>query len=1102
MTKKLATCLAALCAAMNLALAAGDLEAGFRTPPDEAKPRVYWWWLNNLVSKEGITRDLQEFKAKGIGGVLLFNAGGAAGPMLSGPDFMSPQWRELLKHAVREADRIGLEVSLNLCSGWDAGGPWISDDTASHHYVQAEMTMQGPQRFSGKLPQPPGSVTGYHDVAVQAFQLPAGTAKQRVQQPQASASSSQQDYPAAKAADGETDTMWVSNGWNDGDAPTPQRPEWLLLEYAEPIQTETLWITPRSPYGPRTIEVQTSEEGKTFTTIKSQTLKQDGEQTVPLPPTRSRIFRILVTGSYATQNTQISEVSLLPPAKRDSRRLLAFKSGRDSVSDMGSVRAGVESPLGPPPFDPDVPAIDPAAIVDLSGRLQPDGALTWDVPSGEWTIIRTGYTTTGQKVSCSTQGGEGPEMDWLDTRAMDLHFKSMAEVLLADSAPFVGKSLKYLHDDSWEVGLPNWTRDFLAEFRKYRGYDARTYLPVLAGHVVGSPEISDRFLYDLRKTIADCLAQNHYARFAELAHARGLGIHPEAGGPCWPKVVPMDALKNLGRCDIPMGEFWQSEHWHEGKNQNTNGKQTSTAAHIYGKRWVMAEAFTSIGPQWEEGPAELKPTADIALCEGINRFVQHTATSTRPEDGKPGYEYFAGTHFNPNITWWEQAGAWTAYTSRCQWLLSRGLFVADVCFYNGDWAPNLVEPKHLNAALGPGYDYDVCNAEVLLTRMSVKDGRIMLPDGMSYRLLALPNRPFMPVEVLQKVKELVEAGATVVGPRPERDPGLKNYPQCDDEVRKLAADLWGECDGKTVKQHKAGTGRIIWGESLREVLAESTVEPDFQYTAKDKGAFLDFIHRRDGGAEIYFVANRLNRDEAVQCTFRVRGRQPELWDPVSGAIREAAAFAQAGDHTTLPLEFAPYGSIFVIFQKPIPGDRQGTAASNSPRLFEPVELKGSWTVQFDPKWGGPVEPVQLEALADWTSRSEEGIKHYSGTATYLHEDFDLPVSISLNSHAAIYLDLGTVQNVAEVKLNGKELGVLWTRPFRVEITGMVKPRKNRLEIRITNLWPNRLIGDESLPAEKRFTRTNVKKFNEGTPLRPSGLLGPVSIQSAESTKER
>ena len=1096
MLKKFTLAILLLGASSGSVVAGDELADGFRAPPQEARPRVYWWWLNNLVSREGITRDLEQFRAKGIGGVLLFNAGAPAGKMPSGPDFMSPEWRELVKHAVREADRLGLEVSLNLCSGWDAGGPWITDETASHHYVQAELNLAGPAKFLGKLPQPPGNAQAYHDVAVQAFPRAVNPARPSAPEPRVTASSAQPNYPAAKAVDGDEQTMWVSNGWKQGDAPTPQHPEWLQLEYPQPIVTETLWITPKSPYGPREIEVQSSSDGKTFTTLKKLNLKRDAEQVIALPPTRSQVFRILVTGSYTVENCQLAEVGLTHPAKAAARRLLAIKAGRDSVSNMGSVRAGVDAPLDKPPFDPQVPAIDPATIVDLTGKLQPDGTLAWEVPDGEWTIVRTGYTTTGHRVSCSTRGGEGPEMDWLDRRAMDLHFKSMAEVLLDDSAPLVGKSLKYLHDDSWEVGLPNWTRGFLDEFQKYRGYDARPYLPALAGHAVGSPEISDRFLYDLRKTIADCLAENHYARFAELARGRGVGIHPEAGGPCWPKVVPMDALKNLGHCDIPMGEFWQSGHWHEGTNQNTNGKQTATAAHIYGKRWVTAEAFTSIGLHWEEGPAELKPTADIAFCEGINRCVHHTATSTRPEDGQPGYEYFAGTHFNPNITWWEQAGAWTDYLARCQWLLSRGLFVADVLYYNGDGTPNLVEPKHIDPALGVGYDYDVCNSEVLLTRLRVKDGRLVLPDGMSYRVLALPDRRTMALEVLQKVKELVADGATVVGPRPEQDPGLKNHPQCDEQVRKLAGELWGECDGKTVQQRQFGQGRIVWGHSLREVLAASSVARDFEYVGQDEKAFLDFIHRTDSACEIYFVANRLARDEAVRCTFRVSGRQPELWDPISGTMRDAAAFSQADGRTTVPWEFAPYGSIFVIFRRPIPRDRQGTADGNSPRSSDAVELQNAWTVKFAPQWGGP-ESVRFEKLCDWTKADADGVKYYSGTATYVSEKFAQPASLVRKASSPIYLDLGEVKNVARVRLNGKDLGVLWTRPFRVEITGAVKSADNRLEIEVTNLWPNRLIGDAALPPEKRFTRTHVSKFTKDTPLLPSGLLGPVTLQVAD-----
>lgn len=1066
-----------------------DLAAGFANPPNESKPRVYWWWLNNLVSEKGITRDLEQFKAKGIGGVLLFNAGGTAGPTPSGPDFMGREWRDMVKHAVREADRLGLEVSINLCSGWDAGGPWITDDTASHHFVQAQLILNGPQTFSGKLPQPPGNDKGYHVVAVQAFRKPDGAEVTSRPRPKVTASSAQKNYPAAKAIDDDERTMWVSDGWKPGDAPTPQRPEWLQLEFSQPIETEMLWIVPRSPYGPHEIEIQASTDGKTFVTVKKHTLRRDGEASIPLLPTRTPILRILVTASYAAENTQIAEVALQKNSKSLQRKSLAIKSGRASVRN--SVRAGVEAPLGPPPFDPEVAALDPAAIVDLTEKLKPDGILVWDVPEGNWVIVRTGYTTTGRKVSCTTKGGAGPEMDWLDARAMDLHFKSIAEVLLNDSAPLVGRTLKYLHDDSWEVGLPNWTRGFLAEFRKYRGYDARPYLPALAGYAVDSAEISDRFLHDFRKTIADCLAENHYGRFAELAHARGLGIHPEGGGPCWPQVVPMDALKNLGRCDIPMGEFWHSHHWHEGTNQNTNGKQTATAAHVYGKRWVMAEAFTSIGPHWMEGPAELKATADIAFCEGINRFVHHTSTASRPEDGKPGYEYFAGTHFNPNITWWELAGAWTAYLSRCQWLLSQGLFVADVLYYNGDGAPNLVEPKHVDPTLGKGYDYDVCNSEVLVTRLAVRDGRIVLPDGMSYRVLVLPDRKSMLVEILAKIKELVEAGATVVGPPPERAPGLKNYPQSDEQLKAMAGELWGPCNGQTVKQNKVGKGLIVWGRTLREVLAERDVMPDFEYTGENEDAFLDFIHRRTDQADIYFVVNRRARSERVKCSFRIEGEQPEFWDPVGGTIAAATVFQQKRGRTIVPMELAPHGSMFVVLQKPTSQRMASNMNERFPNRLTTEQLGGPWQVQFDPEWG-PAEPVTFDALISWTDHDNPLIKYFSGQATY-RTTFDLAGGNPGN--ARMWLDLGRLKNLAAVRLNGKNVGVVWTAPYRVEITDAVQPKGNRLEIDVVNLWPNRLIGDAGLPPERRRTRTNVTSFKKDTPLLPSGLLGPVQLRT-------
>jgi len=1067
---------------------ASDLEKDFVTPPDAAKPRVYWWWLNSLVNKEGITRDLEEYRAKGIGGVLLFDAGMPAGPMPPGPKFMSPEWLEMVKHALREADRLGIEVSVNLCSGWDAGGPWITPEFAAKHFVQSELRLTGPRKFSGKLPQPTGDAASYRDVCVQAVREKTGS--RPLPPPRLSASSAM--YPAGSAADGNEQTFWVSEGRKPGEAPTKQKPEWLRFEFIEPVTVKTLHLIPRNPFGPRQIEVQVSEDGEKFTTVKAFSLTKEASFELPLPPTTSRIFRVLITDSYATQNTQVCEI-WWDDRKTDSRTsLLALKTGRDSSprwSPNGSIRELVEAPLPKLELASGDTPISLGSIVDLTSKLRSDGHLDWDVPEGHWTIVRTGCTITGAKVRCANPGGEGFEMDWLNAAATDRHFKSMADVLCRMAGPLAGKSLKYFHDDSWEVGLPNWTDGFLAEFKKFRGYDARPYLPVLTGRIVASAEVSDRFLHDFRKTVADCLAENHYGRLARLARAKGLRIHCEAGGPCYPKTPPMDALKNLGRCDVPMGEFWQSSHWKE-NGQNHAAKEIACAAHIYGRTFVAAEAFTKIGPHYEESFADLKPTADIALCEGINRFFLHTSTCSRPDDGKPGYEYFAGTHFNRNVTWWEQSGAFLAYVARCQHLLQQGRFVGDVLYYNGDGAPNFVEVKHTDPSLGPGYDYDVCNAEVLLTRASAKNGRIVLPDGMSYRLLALPERRTMPVEVLRKITALVKAGATVVGPKPLADPGLKNYPRCDAEVAKLASEVWGNCDGQTVTEHRFGKGRIVWGKTLRAILLANGVQPDFECQGSDRDTFLDFIHRTTAGAEIYFVANRKDRQEIADCTFRVCGRQPECWDPITGRTQPAVAFKQSAGRTTLPLEFAPHGSLFVVFRELIATDTSGSAARNFPALRAAQELVGPWTVRFDPKWGGPEQAVAFEKLDDWTARPEAGIKYYSGTATY-RKTFDLPSLVT--RHLSLFLDLGKVKDVAQVRLNGKDLGVVWTAPWHVEITDAVKPAGNVLEIDVVNLWPNRLIGDAALPESQRIARTHVV-FRPNQPLLPSGLLGPVTIQ--------
>jgi hypothetical protein len=971
---------------------AATLEEVFQSPPAWAKPSGYWWWLNGRIDEEGITRDLEEFRAKGLGGVLLVcsSSGGYGGdPVPEGPvAFLSPEWRKLFRFALDEAHRLGLEVGVNLCGGWAMGGPWITPENSGRWFLQSELTVTGPRKFSEVLPLP-GPKDGYDSPPQLNVKKVIGLPLDQV------------DY---------RDTAVVA--------------------FREPGDGNRL-----------------SGDRKRELVPKSNRL--DGDCFMPA--------RLVMGQTLTPWTTQPGDVTIAP-----------------------------------------------AEVVDLTAKLSADGRLEWDVPEGTWTIVRTGHRMTGIQVSLPMPGSEGLEVDWFSTEAVDQHWNHLGRILLEEAGPHVGRTLRYFLTDSFEAGYPNWTARMLAAFRTYRGYDATPYLPVFRGRLVGSAEMSDRFLHDYRKTVADCMADRNYGYFAELAQRHGMVIACEAGGPSWSGTLCMDALTNLGRCAMPQGEFWQSWHFVT-NNQNQVGKQTASAAHTYGRPTASAEAFTSIGPQWEESPASLKPTADRAFCEGINRLVFHTLTATRPQDGLPGYEYGAGTHFNPNVTWWQQAaGPWLSYVGRCQALLQSGVFVADVLYYNGDWAPNLVEPKHTDPSLGKGYDYDVCNAEVLLTRLSVKDGRLVLPEEISYRLLVLPDTTRMPVEVARKIRDLVAAGATVVGPKPQSDPGLKNYPDCDAEVRRIADEVWGNCDGKTVTERAFGKGRVFWGKALREILRDDGIAPDFAHSGSD--AFIDFIHRRVGEADIYFLANRKDRPESEGCEFRVSGRQPELWDPVSGRRRDLPQFASRNGVTSLPLEFEPHGSMFVVFRRAATAPK-GKGAGNFPKFTPVVELAGAWQVSFDPDWFYPTNELSGEAakgvitfdrLVDWSKRPEPAIRHFSGTATY-RKAFDAPRA---TRNQSVFLDLGTVRETARVRLNGKDVGVVWCAPWRVEITDALKPGKNHLEIEVMNLWPNRLIGDAGLPSGAQRTRTNIRTFKKTSPLRSSGLLGPVTIQTTERTATR
>lgn len=732
---------------------------------------------------------------------------------------------------------------------------------------------------------------------------------------------------------------------------------------------------------------------------------------------------------------------------------------------------------------PDEEGFSRDKVIDLRAKVDAAGHLHWEPPAGNWKILRF------VQVPTYMHNEWGYFNDSMSAEAMDKTWEVTMAPLLEEMTPEERRGLEGIEDDSWEAGGTTWTKSFPGEFKRRRGYDLIPYLPIIAGINMSDADTRARVKRDYALTISDLITDNHYGHLNEIAKKNGLVFHSEAAGPNYDWA---DLLKTSGRVADAMGEFWMPSAHRPVMSSRFLLRNAAIANHIYGKKVTMCESFTSLGPEWEQTPFTMKPVADQAFCDGLNKICVHCFSQSPSLTAKPGYVYVAGTHYEPGITWWDESPAFNTYLSRCSALLQAGKFVADAVFYHGDNIGHGEQRKTIQPTLGEGYDHDNCNSEVLLARMAVRDGRIDLPDGMSYRVLVLPEGQPMPLKDLQKMSDLIKAGATVIGPPPTRMAGMILHSGEKEKFDSLVKELWGGMDGAVVTQKKIGAGQLIWGHTAREVLENENVPTDFEcHGVSDEGT-IDWIHRRTDDADIYFVASRWEHPEKIEATFRVSGRQPELWDAVTGEMRDATAFRQENGRTIIPLEFGPCGSIFVVFRKPVSANASGKSASNYSTTKVLATLSGSWTVNFDPKWGGP-EKVVFDKLIDWTNSPDPGIKYYSGTAIY-HKEFTISASQSKNS--PLLLDLGEVHEVASVSVNGHDLGVVWTRPACVDITSAVKTGKNELEIKVVNLWPNRLGHDESLPKDQRLTETNIHKFSPASPLLPSGLVGPVHILEA------
>ncbi|MDR0391082.1 MAG: hypothetical protein LBH59_04175, partial [Planctomycetaceae bacterium] len=756
------------------------LTQGFVSPPCEARLWAYWWWLNGNVTEKAITRDLEQMKEKGFGGAIIFDANGSNHDgnknATSGSTYSSPEWTKLFTHAIKEANRLGLSISLNIQSGWDLGGPIVTPEYAAKRVVYSTTQLKSGQEKNVNLPKPKTNLGFYQDIAVVAFK-PEPDNIDKIQFTLKS-SSYQQQNPPNNVVDKYSETFWVSSGAKAGDGPSTKKTEWLEFQFKENIELDKIEIEPRSGYGPKQCELILIDDANKNHTITTFTMQQTGKLSKHFPKQKLKRLRLNILGAYDPQhpdnarNVQIAGIVFYNNGKPITATNVKHEPLKHFDIKIATREFGASAPDCRPLLqdEPDNPNDQPIKIGDvivLTDKMDQQGNLNWNAPTGDWIILRFGYTATGARVSTASGDWQGLVIDYMSPDAFNFYWSKAVQPLLDAVAPYCGKTLRYFHTDSWEAGGMNWTNHFVKEFQTRRGYDLTPYLPIIAGYIIDNRNSSNRFLYDFRRTIGDLIADNNYSLMKKKSASYNIGIHPESGGP---HGAPIDSLQLLGISDIPMSEFWSWSPRHRiGDASRFFTKQPASAAHTHGHKLVAAEGFTNIGMHWQESFSHnLKPSFDQAICEGLNLLVWHTFTCSPDETGFPGQEYFAGTHFNPKNFTWQKSKDFLTYINRVQFLMQQGLPTADVLEYYGNAVPNFTQGKTANTAKSlSGYDYDVASEDVLLTQVSeIRNGKIVLKDGTNYRVLVLPSHTGVSRAVFEKLKTWSKEGATIIGANP------------------------------------------------------------------------------------------------------------------------------------------------------------------------------------------------------------------------------------------------------------------------------------------------------------------------------------------------
>ena len=836
------------------------------------------------------------------------------------------------------------------------------------------------------------------------------------------------------------------------------------------------------------MDILASDDGKSYRSVRR--VEHDGaefpsiSQTIAFPQTRARYFRLRFDAPPVGRKL-IGLPAGFPPAAAPNEfelRLLRFFAG--ARIDKFEAKAGFQSTAQfdstPTPAVPSTAAIRLKDVVDLTSRLRPDGTLDWTPPAGRWTILRYGWSLTGHVNGPAEPAATGLEVDKLDPSAVKRYIETLFAKYRDDAGvPLGPKGVDSLLTDSWEAGVQNWTPQILQQFRRLRGYDPTPWLPVLAGNVVGSADQSEAFLFDFHQTLKDLVVESHYQVLADAAHAQGMTYYTEVQGDT-PRAIS-DGMTAKARSDIPTAEFWYRPFaTDEGQpSLVADLEEAASAAHVYGKKLVAAEAMTVAAGEdpWAFSPAMLKPVADEIFARGVNRILVHESHMQPFVDRKPGLAMaFFGQFFNRNDTWSEQAKPWTDYLARTSYLLQQGRYVADIAYFYGE-DRNLTQlfEHRQNTDVPAGYGFDYINPEALLTRLSVRDGRIVTASGMSYRVLYLPptvTRLTLPA--LHKLDQLIRAGAIVVARKPIGGLGMASP---DGAVAAYVDKLWGKARGE---MRNVGRGRLYSG-SLAAALAAERLVPDIQMN----GAALLGLHREIGAGDFYYISNRTNQPAANTITFRVTGRVAEWWSPEDGSIRPLS-YEQIEGATRVSVPLAPNGAGFVVFRKPT---TEKTFTIPEMRTVASLPVAGPWDVSFQPGRGAPLT-LRFDSLSDWTKSADPGVRYFSGAATYANTvDVDAKLLAPGNR---VVVDLGDVSELAVVSVNGTQVSTAWHPPYRVDLTGKLRPGKNPIEVMVVNLWVNRLIGDKQ-PGATPVAYAPQSPYRASSPLRRSGLIGPVTI---------